>query len=93
MPTSEPIISTLQYKYDNPYEGYSVTLKNLDFSKAFDRVDHEFRLHNLRVYGVRGFALDFLGHTYLRNMHQNVNLKSNYFNSVPSILVLPKTRF
>ena len=47
------------YIYDNLDSGYSVVSILLDFSKAFDCVDHEILLHRLRVYGVRGAALDW----------------------------------
>jgi hypothetical protein len=44
----------------------------IDFSKAFDTVDHAVLLNKLERYGVRGVCLDFF-RSYLNNRHMFVN--------------------
>ena len=58
MSTSDVIINTLQYLYDNLDKGYFVISIFLNVSKAFDCVDNETLLHKLRVYEVRSLALN-----------------------------------
>ena len=48
----------------------------IDFSKAFDMVDHEILLHKLDYYGIRGVALEWFK-SYLLNRQQYVSANNN----------------
>ena len=56
----------------------------LDFSKAFDTVDHAYLLQKLEFYGIRGSALSWF-QSYLKNMKQFVS-----YNGATSSLKLVK---
>ena len=47
----------------------------IDFSKAFDMVDHKILLHKLHRYGIRGNALEWLT-SYLSQREQYVSINS-----------------
>ena len=49
----------------------------IDFSKAFDMVDHNILLHKLSHYGIRGPALDWL-RSYLNERKQRVRVNNIY---------------
>lgn len=76
MSTSSAIIDNLQYVYDNLDVGRSIISFFLDFSKAFDCVDHSILLHKLSVYGVRGVALEWF-RSYLSGREQYVSYNNN----------------
>lgn len=51
----------------------------IDFSKAFDRINHQTLLEKLELYGTRNLPLQ-LQNTYLNHRHQYVTIE-NYFLS------------
>ena len=75
MSTTNAILNTLQYIYDNLDKGYSVVSIFLDFSKAFDCVYHQILLQKFTVYGMRGVALGWFT-SYLANRQHNVTFNN-----------------
>ena len=69
------LINKLVSSYEN--NNYVLGLF-LDFSKAFDMVNHDILLHKLEYYGVRGIGLKWMKN-YLNNRYQYV-----YYNGVKS---------
>ena len=75
--TSNAIIDNLQYIFDSLDEGWQVSSYFLDFSKAFDCVDHAILLQKLYVYGIRGLTFDWFK-SYLSNRFQFVHINDAY---------------
>ena len=71
--TSDAIAEFLDYIYTAINETRYIIPVYLDFSKAFDTVDHEILCRKLQHYGVRGVSLDWF-RSYLANRRQYVSL-------------------
>ena len=57
--TIQAVLDNLNYIYENLDNDYTVISLYLDFSKAFDCIDHSILLHKLYQYGIRGLPNDF----------------------------------
>ena len=75
MSTSLAVMDQLKYVYENLDSGATVISLFLDFSKAFDCIDHNILLGKLYRYGVRGITLDWFK-SYLSNRNQYVSVNN-----------------
>ena len=71
--TSLVIVDNMQYVYDNLDQGNAAISFFLDFSKAFDCVDHDSLREKMNIYGVAGVALGWF-ESYLSNRQQYASL-------------------
>ena len=83
--TSCAVSNTCQYIYNNFGRGSVVISIFLDFSKAFDSVDHEYLLKKISKYGIKGTALKWF-RSYLTDRKQFVAIKAHnsHFSSIKS---------
>ena len=81
--TTEAVMDQMRYIYDNLDDGNTVVSLFLDFSKAFDCIDHKLLLHKLFLCGVRGIALDWF-RSYLSSRQQYVST-NNFDSSVKNV--------
>ena len=61
----------------------------MDLSKAIDRIDHKILLYKLKLYGVRGLALDWF-EDYLNNRQQYVHFQSIDSQRLPITCGVPQ---
>ena len=77
------VLDHLEYVYKNLDEGNTVVSIFMDFSKAFDCLDHRLLLKKLRHYGIRGMALDwFVSYLSDRRQFVAVNLAESSLLSI-----------
>ena len=81
--TSDAITDMLQFLYDKLDNGHIVISFFLDFSKAFDTVNHNILLKKLERYGIRGLPLEWF-RSYLSNRKQFVST-NNVLSNIESI--------
>ena len=65
----------LQFLYDKLDNGYTVISFFLDFSKAFDSVNHNILLDKLKFYGIRGVP-----HNWFKSYLSNRSVSSSVEN-------------
>ena len=84
--TTQAILDNLNYIYDGIDNGLSVLSIYLDFSKAFDSINHDILLNKLHQYGIRGSANDWFK-SYLTNRKQYVfiNDKKSTTRPIPGV--------
>ena len=83
------LIMLFEYLARNTSAGKQTDLILLDFSKAFDKVNHSKLLWKLHQYGIRGNALSWIL-AFLGNRSQTVVLDGEESESVPVTSGVPK---
>ena len=81
--TSDAIIEFLDYIYSSLDKKQSTIAVYLDFSKAFDTVNHEILMSKLQHNGIRGVMLSWFK-SYLSKRKQYVSVK-NFISSMSNI--------
>ena len=77
------LIAAQEFIYNVSQNGEYCVGVYLDFSKAFDTIDHEILLTKLGHYGIRGIALEWIK-GYMSNRSQSVSL-NDYTSMVKSV--------
>ena len=73
--TVQAVMDQLKFVYDNLDLGNTVVSIFMDFSKAFDCLDHTILLYKLSCYGIRGLALNWF-ESYLSDRLQYTNVNN-----------------
>ena len=76
-------IDSVVTSLNNSYHTMGISI---DFSKAFDTIQHTILLKILEHYGIRGIALDLISN-YLSNRKQYVYYDNQFFSSLSDITV------
>ena len=71
--TVQAILDQLEFVYNNLDQSHTVISIFMDFSKAFDCIDHTILLKKLYYYGIRGVPYRWLG-SYLSDRKQYVSV-------------------
>ena len=89
MSTLDAIIHLTEFIYD-ALNGKKSSLNILiDYSRAFDTVNHEILLNKLKRYGVQGMALKLLT-SYLRDRKQCVRVNNSCSNFITTNISVPQ---
>ena len=80
--TTQAILDNLNFIYENLDNDYTVISIFLDFSKAFDCIDHAILLRKLYQYGIRGIANDYF-RSYLSDRTQYVCIENELSSTLP----------
>ena len=82
------VIDNIMHMLDN-YSSHSVDMVYLDFSKAFDKVDHGILLHKLRALGIYGNIGIWLYH-FLTKRSYFIRLPGGTSKDHPAISGVPQ---
>ena len=79
-------VSTITRSLDNKYKSLGIFV---DFSKAFDTINHSILLRKLEHYGIRGQVLSLLAN-YLSNRYQYVVCDGSISTTLPVVTGVPQ---
>ena len=84
------LLALLQLDFFSAYDSSIQTdVGVLDFSRAFDTVNHVILLRKIERYGVRGIALQLLS-SYLKNRQQTVEIRGKVSSTRPLNISVPQ---
>ena len=75
--------------HSNLKDGKQTDIILLDFSKAFDKVNHEKLIFKLLSYGIRGTTLSWI-HAFLNGRSQTVGREGDFSEEVPVTSNVPQ---
>ena len=89
MSTVDAIMQLTEFIYDTLDNKNSCVNVLIDYSRAFDTVNHRILLDKLNKYGVREKALQLLA-SYLENRKQCVRINNTYSNLITTNISIPQ---
>ena len=89
MSTVDAIVHFTEYIYDALNNKQSTINVFIDYSKAFDTVNHAILLRKLDRYGIRGTALEFVS-SYLSNRKQFVSINDSCSTILTTNISVPQ---